>query len=439
MEGCGNRRSRAAETLLIAALLTSATSIGWGRASSDEDRPPVPVGVLGRIDQLVLPGTPLKVKPIDDRRQPIVLRIAASFAHGTDYRYDFVFYGLEPGTYDLRDYLQREDGSSAADIPPMIVTIESTLPSGQVKPHPLDAGTLPRVGGYQTSLISCGIVWVIGLILILLVGRRRQKKAAPSGRHSMTLAERLQVTIEDAVNGKVSQSELAELERMLIGYWRRKLDLNETAAVDAITQLKDHDQAAAALPPHARRSHNPAAATALDVAEILRRDISLLRFGFGATTVNVTASIGVANFDITTQDLDTLLQRAGAALYQSKTDGRNRSTAWGSGDVSISRARRRVLKGGKLRRAAAGDQQLFAPVPGAAGQRYAALGDTQRLGQQLDQGGVGLAFFRDRRDPGLEYRPVRPVCHAVDPVGGRIRRQPDTDGDAVRDNFEGYG
>ena len=87
---------------------------------------------------------------------------------------------------------------------------------------------------------------------------------------------------------------------------------------------------------------------ALDVAEILRRDISLLRFGFGARTVNVTASIGVANFDITTQDLDTLLQRADAALYQSKTDGRNRSTAWGSGDVSIARARRRVLKGGKI-------------------------------------------------------------------------------------------
>ena len=87
---------------------------------------------------------------------------------------------------------------------------------------------------------------------------------------------------------------------------------------------------------------------ALDVAEALRRDISLLRFDFEGKTVNVTASLGIANFDITTNDLETLLQRADAALYQSKNDGRNRTTAWGSGDVSVKSARRRVLKGGKV-------------------------------------------------------------------------------------------
>ena len=28
-----------------------------------------------------------------------------------DHRYDLVYYGLEPGGYDLRDFLRRKDGS----------------------------------------------------------------------------------------------------------------------------------------------------------------------------------------------------------------------------------------------------------------------------------------------------------------------------------------
>ncbi|WP_182482124.1 sensor domain-containing diguanylate cyclase [Henriciella barbarensis] len=86
----------------------------------------------------------------------------------------------------------------------------------------------------------------------------------------------------------------------------------------------------------------------VEVAEALRRDISALRFDFGGKSVNVTASFGLASFDGQINDLDTLLQRADAALYQSKKDGRNRITAWGDGDVSVKIARRRVLKGGKI-------------------------------------------------------------------------------------------
>lgn len=87
---------------------------------------------------------------------------------------------------------------------------------------------------------------------------------------------------------------------------------------------------------------------AMEVAEKLRRDISGLRFEFKEKTIGVTASFGVAAFDIETKDLDMLLVRADAALYQSKNDGRNRCTGWGTGDVSVKSARRRVLKAGKI-------------------------------------------------------------------------------------------
>ena len=55
------------------------------------------VGMPARIDQLVLPGTELEVRPIDDRLAPIVVRIVNTYPHGSAFRYDIVYYGLEPG------------------------------------------------------------------------------------------------------------------------------------------------------------------------------------------------------------------------------------------------------------------------------------------------------------------------------------------------------
>ena len=87
---------------------------------------------------------------------------------------------------------------------------------------------------------------------------------------------------------------------------------------------------------------------ALEVAENLRKDISALRFEFGGETVGVTASFGVATYNIETKDFPALLQRADAALYQAKTEGRNRSIAFGTSHVTVKASRRRVLKAGKV-------------------------------------------------------------------------------------------
>ena len=87
---------------------------------------------------------------------------------------------------------------------------------------------------------------------------------------------------------------------------------------------------------------------ALQVAEKLRRDISALRFEFGGRTIGVTASFGIATFDIETRDLEGLMTRADAALYDAKARGRNCSVAYGQSNVTMAASRRRVLKAGKV-------------------------------------------------------------------------------------------
>src|SRR6516162_7818337 len=84
--------------ILATLLLACQTSL-----HAEPSRSKSTVGMPAKIEQLVLPGPELEAKPIEDRRAPLVLRVVESYAHGSAFRYDIVYYGLEPGAYDLRD------------------------------------------------------------------------------------------------------------------------------------------------------------------------------------------------------------------------------------------------------------------------------------------------------------------------------------------------
>ena len=87
---------------------------------------------------------------------------------------------------------------------------------------------------------------------------------------------------------------------------------------------------------------------AADVAEKLRKDISNLRFDFGGHTIGVTCSMGVAGLEPGTRDIETLLTCADTALYQAKSDGRDRVVVGNGGEAATKALRRRVLKAGKI-------------------------------------------------------------------------------------------
>ncbi len=90
-------------------------------------------------------------------------------------------------------------------------------------------------------------------------------------------------------------------------------------------------------------------AAAMNVAEKLRGAIAREPVETPAGPVAVTASFGVALLDRLGADFDTLLERADAALYAAKADGRNRCALWepppAAGTPNV---RRRVLKAGRI-------------------------------------------------------------------------------------------
>ena len=118
------------------------------------------VGMPARIEQRGWRGSELEVRPIDDRRAPSCSG-SWCYTHGKAFRYDLVYYGLDPGTYDLKNF-ERKDGSPTDDLPPIPVLIEPLLPPGQLEPHPLSLAASPSLEGYRLYVLIGGLAWLFG-------------------------------------------------------------------------------------------------------------------------------------------------------------------------------------------------------------------------------------------------------------------------------------
>ncbi|MDP6740348.1 MAG: hypothetical protein QF404_10105 [Planctomycetota bacterium] len=232
----------------------------------------IPVGVPRWSREVVLKGTTLKVRPADIET-PLIVRIDSDSPHGTDRRYDFEYYGLEPGTYNLLDFLQRADGSEMGTLPPLQIHIESHLPAGQIKPNPVTQGTTPDLGGYARTLWILGIGWGLSTLIWWLKGLQKVQAArALEEAPPPTLAERLAPLVERGVRGELPLTEQARLELILIAIWRKRLGIQDLPAAEVLVHLKQHAEAGVLLGELERWLHSPDSADgggAVDPAQLL--------------------------------------------------------------------------------------------------------------------------------------------------------------------------
>lgn len=260
MSGC--RSSRSAVRLGIALLASTALLTAQAR-----DQRSASVGMRAFVEQVVLPGSELEPAPTSTKA-PIVLRVLRTWPHGDRLRYDIEWTGFEPGDYDLTKFLVRKDGSSTDGLPPVAVHVTSVLPPDVREPGELDPEASQRLGGYRTLQIVVGVLWLAGLLAILFVGRRRRPKPAPVAPPP-TLADRLRPLVEKVASGGADDAEKAELERLLVAFWRARLALGAVKAAEAIAAIRRHPEAGALLRQVEAWLHMPAPPAAVDVAALL--------------------------------------------------------------------------------------------------------------------------------------------------------------------------
>lgn len=227
-------------------------------------------GMDAQITDLIRAGSELEAKDLESTNSPIVLRVIQVFPHVDDFRYDLSFYGIVPGKYDLRDYLQRKDGSTMEGVAPIPVEILPVRPVGELVRPTLDLEKPPRVGGYKLALIAIGVFWFLILLLLIFGFKKKTEEQIAQRTKPVTLADQLRPLVKQAQSGELSQSGQAELERTLLGIWRKRLKLEAEEPAAAIIKLRKDEEAGALLRELEKWLHKPGSADDIDLAELLK-------------------------------------------------------------------------------------------------------------------------------------------------------------------------
>ena len=216
---------------------------GEGGANPTQTTVGIPVEILG----VVVPGDLLQAKGVRED-SPALLRVIEVYPHGTDYRYDLEFRALEPGRFNVVDYLETAAASKPDIQEPIWVDVLPLLSSDQLQPHALQASETPALGGYRLLTRIAIAVWAV--VLLELLRRNFMPKRLPQVATSQarTLYDELKSLIDQILKSNDSrQAEWARLESLLLAYWREKLELQGMDAHEALRLLHEHPEAGRVL------------------------------------------------------------------------------------------------------------------------------------------------------------------------------------------------
>jgi hypothetical protein len=240
------------------------------RAATNAAVPTRSVGIEGHV-AVDLPKGDYRPRPLDDRTE-VILRVEniTPSTNGAS-RYDFHYIGFEPGHYNLADYLIRPDGSRPDEVGDVRIQVRALLPEnhdGQLQPYA--PRLFPWIGGYRMFLGLLAVLWAGGFVAFVMVGRRKKAIVAPVVAPPVpSLADRLRPLVEAAAAGKLTVDGQAQLERLLLGYWRARLQLPDQRMADALAHLKQHAEAGALVHALERWLHRPGGAAPQEVAALL--------------------------------------------------------------------------------------------------------------------------------------------------------------------------
>ena len=226
------------------------------------------VGLPLEIREIYIPGGEVKAKPRRDSRPPLSVRVLEVKPAKDGSRYDFEIQGLDPGHYNLADFLEAPAGTSIPEIP---LEITATLPPGLATPHPIRQGKLPELGGYQRTMILLGSIWAAGLLAILFWKKRKTADGDEGKAAALTLSERLRPLVDLAAKGNLSSDDRAKLERLVIGHWReRRPDIAALAPAEAMVRLRTDEEASPLILALERWLHSrETTATEADIGKLL--------------------------------------------------------------------------------------------------------------------------------------------------------------------------
>ena len=209
-------------------------------------------------------------RPLDDRT-PVIVRLGSVEKADGGFEYRLHLIGFEPGEHRLGDYLMHPDGTPAVELGEKSFEVATILPpdhDGTLTPHLPSA--LPWFGGYRIVLLGMAAIWIAGWVVLHRWGRARRDDATVEIEPPAPgFDERLRPYLERAAAGKLDVAGQAELERLLIAFWRDKLGLAGDSMTSGLARLREHTQAGETLIALERWLHRPGGVRAEEIDSLL--------------------------------------------------------------------------------------------------------------------------------------------------------------------------
>ena len=153
------------------------------------------------------------------------------------------------------------------DVPKIPVTVRAAYAGPMREVNEQAPGPVGLRGGYLAFLVALGIAW-IGMLVVLVLTRRR-KPAPPAAVVRRSLADQLKEYVEKAARGSLTRDEQAELERLLLSYWRKREGLEGMDVAEALAELRRRETAGAILRALEEWLHRPGPPHEVDVAALI--------------------------------------------------------------------------------------------------------------------------------------------------------------------------
>ncbi|MFT3686874.1 MAG: hypothetical protein QM783_18460 [Phycisphaerales bacterium] len=168
---------------------------------------------------------------------PILIRVSPSETPGSQ-RIEFI--GSVAGSFDLRDFLEREDGKPLTDLEPLSVKVVSNLPADHgTDLYGASESWLNWRAHYRELMWGAVALWVAVPVGAWLVHRARRPRPAPPVAPAPpppSLSEQLRAALEAARDRSLSVEESAKLELLLYRYLGGDAENADGRALAALLQ-----------------------------------------------------------------------------------------------------------------------------------------------------------------------------------------------------------
>ncbi len=256
-------------TLWITATIVLAAVVYFATRTKD-DTIRVPLGVE-QAAIVTFSGPTLAVAPYK-WGVAVNMRIAEVIERSDRRIYDLRYIVNRAGTFDLKDYLVADDGSTLAGLPTFKFMGDPKLSKNldtriqETEEIRVDVG-----GRYYETMVLLTLLW-IGWLLLLIFWKRPKPPTAPDASPPPpTLAELMRGFLTQLEAGTLDATAKAKMEMTMLQCWRNELALSNQSMITALDHISRDNKTGAPLRQLQHWLHHPTSTVpSTDIAAVIQ-------------------------------------------------------------------------------------------------------------------------------------------------------------------------